>query len=621
MSVASLGSLPDDLILDIVQHMDTARDVAHLGSTSRHTHAVINQSGWRSFVRAKFPSINIPPGTVTGWNAVADRLTYLDRCWDSRGFYLTVYGEKGPARPKRREFPRSRQSVNFHSVIDATTLSSTHEEMLAYGAGENLILRRKETGGKGRDSWIKLGGRETGYAAGTGDVTAISIIERQQSPEVVVGRATGDLQLLSVGDETLSNASQSFLPTHDASNQSKNPLARKSPGQRAISWTEWQPDAKLLASCRSSILTLYNLSDTEEETLKPVLYYDVSKDSSADEISLLRSVKFMSQDVIACGLGGCSEPLRWAKIRPTGLEFFNAARNSRICGNDTAVGPTRTSTEKTTVRSIQPVTTMNENLLLSAWDDGTHRLSDLRSPSAHDALYRDGFQPYQASSSMLVYGSERFVAGNNCSPDIRFFDFRFPKSYHHTSAMPCSASAPIPGRPYQYGTVNELDGLQLDAVEKCDSSSGQTCNWHRLSRLDSWRPDAVMHIYSASMDRVHCLAKASDLSTSFYCGVRGALVEATYSLAEDVYSGVSRRSHPEGWQANDPEGRVSLMETGVGLRDRESQLDEQTQTRMPELYYYEQWRIPEAGPEGEAFKREQGRRLDPALVASRRGRG
>lgn len=100
-------------------------------------------------------------------------------------------------------------------------------------------------------------------------------------------------------------------------------------------------------------------------------------------------------------------------------------------------------------------------------------------------------------------------------------------------------------------------------------------------------------------------------------------MEATYALGEDVYSGValSQRSAPEGWQANDPEGRVSLMETGVGLRDGESQLEEQTQTRMPELYYYERWRIPEAGSEeAEQFKREEGRRLDPALVASRRGR-
>lgn len=371
MDVASLGSLPDDLILDIVQHLDTARDVAHLASASRHAHAVINQSGWRSFVRAKFPSINIPLGALTGWNAVADRLTYLDRCWDSRGFYLTVYGEKPPARAKRREFPRSRQSVNFHSVIDATTLVSTQEELLACGAGENLILRRKGVSSKGADSWSKLGGRETGYAAGTGDVTAISLIQRQQVPEVVVGRADGSLQLLSVGDETLSDASQSFLPSHDANNPSGVPLSRRSPGQRAISWTEWESDAKLLASCRSSVLTLYNLSDTEEATLKPVLYYDVAKDGSVDEVSLLRSAKFMANDVIACSIGGSTEPLRWAKMRPSGIEFFNAAISSRISGNASA--DSKRSAEKTTVRAIQPVTRMNDNLLLSAWDDGSHR--------------------------------------------------------------------------------------------------------------------------------------------------------------------------------------------------------------------------------------------------------
>ncbi|PTB44127.1 uncharacterized protein TrAFT101_002681 [Trichoderma asperellum] len=617
MNMASLGSLPGDLILDIAQHLDAARDVAHLGAVSKHAHTVINQSGWRSFVRSKFPSIDVAPGALMGWNAVADRLTYLDRCWDSRGITFTVYGEKSPARPKRREFARSRQSVNFHSVMDATTILSTQEEMLVYGAGENLVLRRKDTSGRGQDSWSKLAGRETGYAAGTGDVTAISIIQRQQFPEVVVGRATGDLQLLSARDEILTDASQTFPPTHDTNNESKAPLTRRSPGQRAVSWTEWQPDSQLLASCRSSVLTLYNLSDTEEATLKPVLFYDVSKDSAADEISLLRSVKFMSQDVVACGLGGCSDPLRWAKIRPTGIEMLNVAKEGAVGDS------TERLAEKTTVRSMQPVPKMNENLLLSAWDDGSHRLSDLRSPLGHDVLYRDGFQPYQASSSMLVYGSERFVAGNNCSPDIRFFDFRFPKSYYHTNAMPCSVDVPTPGRPYQFGDIIETNGLQIQSTDTCNPSCGQTCTWHHLSKQDSWRPDAVIHIYSASMDRVHCLAKASDLSTSFYCGVRGALVEATYALGEDVYSGaaVSRRSAPDGWQASDPEGRVSLMETGVGLRDGESQLEEQTQTRMPELYYYERWRIPEAGSEeAEPLKREEGRRLDPALVASRRGR-
>lgn len=362
MNMASLGSLPGDLILDIAQHLDTARDVAHLGAVSKHAHTVINQSGWRSFVRCRFPSINVAPGALTGWNAVADRLTYLDRCWDSRGLSLTVYGEKAPARPKRREFARSRQSVNFHSVMDATTLSSTHEEMLVYGAGENLVFRRKaDAGARGKDCWSKLAGREAGFAAGTGDVTAISIIQRQQYPEVVVGRATGDLQLLGAKDEILSDASQRFTPMHDANE------TRRSPGQRAVSWTEWQPGGQLLASCRSSDLTLYNLSDTEEAVLKPMLFYDVSKDSAADEISLLRSVKFMSQDVVACGLGGCSDPLRWASIRPTGIEMLKVGKKKSAAG-DSAEG-----SEKTTVRSMQTVPKMNENLLLSAWDDGSHR--------------------------------------------------------------------------------------------------------------------------------------------------------------------------------------------------------------------------------------------------------
>lgn len=72
------------------------------------------------------------------------------------------------------------------------------------------------------------------------------------------------------------------------------------------------------------------------------------------------------------------------------------------------------------------------------------RLLDMRTPSDHDATYRDPFQPYNPSNALLVYGTQRFVAAGATEPAVRIFDFRYPKPYYHSDALPCSGYQPTP---------------------------------------------------------------------------------------------------------------------------------------------------------------------------------
>lgn len=189
-------------------------------------------------------------------------------------------------------------------------------------------------------------------------------------------------------------------------------------------------------------------------------------------------------------------------------------------------------------------------------------------------MYRDRFQPYQASSSLLVYGTERFVAGNNSAPNIRLFDFRSPKSYHHSTALPCSAQSPSPARSYYRETPAEAMGLdEGSAASVCDPWTGRLCNWHAKSQSDAWRPDATLHFGDAAYDRISFLTKASDTSESFYCGVRGAVVEASWQLSEDVTPKGLQRNAPPGWTASEGSG-TSLMETGVSLCSSEEWMEE-----------------------------------------------
>lgn len=192
------------------------------------------------------------------------------------------------------------------------------------------------------------------------------------------------------------------------------------------------------------------------------------------------------------------------------------------------------------------------------------RLFDIRTPSPQDAIYRDRFQPYEAGSSLLVYGTERFVAGSNTAPDLRLFDFRYPKPYHYTSALPCSPQAPfpIPKDAQRAWSPSWKTGEQRT---HCNHTLNQPCPWHDLSTRDYWRPDATVHVGHSMYDRIYCLSKASDISNTIYCGLRGAFMEMNMQLTTDIDRAQASPTLPPGWSTGRPGGRVSLIETGSSL--------------------------------------------------------
>ncbi|KAJ4148925.1 hypothetical protein NW765_014617 [Fusarium oxysporum] len=576
MDGTSLASLPDDIVLDIVEHLDTARDVAHVSALTKHLQSLIHQDGWRTFVKTRFPSLQIATDSGTRWSSIADRATYLDRCWEKRGFWVNVLHEKKnqPERFQRRV--AGSQSVLFHSVLDARLMSSLKNEVIAAGVGENLMVRIKSVDGQ-QDTWHQIGGHDHGYRAGTGDVTATSVTENDGIPNVIVGRANGDISI-HCGKDEFAAVARHLSPADEALlNHASDPM-RKSPGQVAVSSLQWHPETNLLASGKGSVLTLYNLSVSDDQVLSPLDYHEFSKASPADEASLLRSTKFMSKDIMACALGGTRNPLRWGQLTPAGLQFFNAHSNSMYVDDASRLVSGGVS-EKTTVRAIEPVRGGSEGLLLSAWDDGTYRLLDIRTPSPQDAVYRDRFQPYQAGSSLLVYGTERFVSGSNTAPDIRLFDFRYPKPYHHTTALPCSPQWPFPSQKDDH--IMKQGWAPEHQPQKCDSQNGVLCYWHGASRRNYWRPDATIHIGSSTYDRIYCLAKSSDLSDTIYCGVRGAILEMNLHLTEDTVHNHSQRTTPTDWSMGRPGGKISLIETGVSLtQTKEWSLDNRG---VPEL--------------------------------------
>lgn len=625
MSQATLEGLPADVLIDVTSRLGTAPDVARLGTSSRRLARFLHEDGWRTFIKGSFPSLRVPSSSSGGgsggrgdawWTELADRVTYLDQCWEKRAFSLHEYSEKpdkGPGRGGRggrggggRQPPHHRQqaakqSVSFHPVLAARLSSSLETELVAWGVGEELILRVRPTfGGAGARGceWHRMDGAMSGQVSGFGDVTALSLIERRQDmPEIVIGRANGDLQLVKASDDYFSNVARPSPPGKHGQAPPEQSF-RKSPGQTAITWTEWEPTTNIVASCNQSILTLYDINDTATNRLAALDSYDLSSDSVAGDASLLRSVKFLSSDTIACALGNAHEPVRWAKLTPTGPQFFMPAKNQGSL--DYLSSMTEVTTEsRTTVRAIEVVDRPHhDSLLLAAWDDGTYRLTDIRTPSPHDAVYRDRWDVYDAGSSLLVYGSRHFVAGSNVSASLRFFDFRYPKPYHYTSALPCSSEEPYPPPPATRTTREQqyLATPPAEYHETCDVAGDRWCAWHAQSREDRFRPDTTLHLGRGRFERVHALAKASDVSDAFFCGLQGSVVEVDLKLAEDAATAATTtggvRDAPAGWRVEAPKTRIAAVETGVSLCREGEWL--QQDTGYPELYYHSRNAPPRA---------------------------
>lgn len=353
---ASLDHLPPEILYEIINKLDTARDVSHFASTTRHNHARLHQTGWKSFVRSHFPDRAAAPST--SWNDVANRLTYLDRCWDTRALNWTFYRE-WPLNQNRGRRGHG-QSVFGHAVVDCCEYSDAGE-LLAWGLGENVIIRKKGQAPLS-ETWHSLKGADMGYSAGDGDVTAISAIKRLSRPEVVVGRANGNLQFLSADGDSVTQTLN--LPDwhHEATGQ-----ARKSPGHSAVSWTEWNPKSHRLAVCRSSAICLFDLSRDIGEDLLPFASSNAADDGS-DEFPLVRSAKFLGQDTFVCGLGNTRWPLRWCRLTNDGLRSFDGPAG---LGDDRQDASIASSGNKTTVRAIETI--RDGSLILSSWDDGTIR--------------------------------------------------------------------------------------------------------------------------------------------------------------------------------------------------------------------------------------------------------
>jgi WD40 repeat protein len=514
----SISDLPAEVLLHVSSFLPNAQSVANLSRTSRSFNSLITESGWRDFFVAKFPSFDVSGS----WKDASHALTTLSRNFDRRAIIgrpvlppTEVF--QAPARDGGR---LSRQTVDFRPVIDSYedwTGSTWNErkEVLAYGAGAKLMVRRKEVVKQSKATQDTSAGKRAGeYGAqmkwlcyehpdtreGIHDITSLQIFKprHQDAPgangeRFIIGNEAGDLLALRQA-----HGNDIMLDSTFQSN-----------GQRIVSTDlSWSSSPLLAAASGLQTVSLY-ATDQTDTSIEPLstIEADVSK-------TRIWTTKFVSQTDLAVGFGAHTEPLSIYRVTPAALEPEPVRRFEITSGK---------SEIATSVYCIAPLPSVHDvhdgPLFLTGSYDGTVRLHDLRAPEQHVALFpTEDFNPVY---SLAPVGRERIVYGLGRHSLLSFRDLRIPGGRQYHYADPARLSCANSTIANASGWNMFLFPTSWSRRRQQDRSARQ--GWH-FNVSDRWARSAV---YSLSSPAAH--------SPTLYAGVAGRVVQLDLAAPLDAH--------------------------------------------------------------------------------------
>lgn len=376
-SRATLSSLSPELLAMIAAQLDTVTDAASYAATSSYLDSLMGDAGWRSFFRSTFPSIRVPAHLrgEGSWRELARKMAAMDRAWERRAFDIYSYGEHpvapwGDAHHHHRGGRRGPRSVGHATPVDVRLMPGTADEVVACGAGEDLMVKRSGIEGRRPGRWTQHLGRDNGFDRGPGDITAVSVVHRRDETEIVTGRANGQVHLQRlIGSCIATMVRLSLLPQASGYKESRSSRSNHhlSLDDTAISFIEWEPMSNLLATGQDKHLRIYSLAQLPADgasELTPIEVYDAAwNQQPCQSRTFMNTTKFIDSTTVVCGIAGAYNPLQWGRLTPDGLRLQSASSNNE---GDAGLGR---------AQSVNAIETVGANgkLILSAWCDGIIR--------------------------------------------------------------------------------------------------------------------------------------------------------------------------------------------------------------------------------------------------------
>ena len=591
----TLADLPEDIWRLIFTDLACARDLRAVALQCRRLNQIVQEEGWRVFVKTRFRSLDIPvPSSKRNvtWQQLADSLTWQSRNWDRRAVRFEYIRPVEETRHSGRP---------YQPIVDADYDFEEQQETLIWGAGENIVARfrkKRPLGQASNVSWRYSAGTKVGYKCGRGDVRALSIVKDWRAHNgdraFLAGRDNGDLGLCSLEPPRFGKLIAAFKGEPKAEGSPGGAITNPWSSHSTINSVDiLNTGSKMLAAAatRTRVL-IYDMPEDEPTDLYPSDYFKLGEDTvgspeiSSDHLTQICHATWMGQNkTIAIALKGCQDPLRYLTLTPTGWVVQTAAKNSKL-ENDFGIRYGNVCPKSLSPIRPQGLNQTSTDLLLSAWRDGTCRLQDLRTPSSFDMVYQDDVDPAATMEVLMSWGTERFIGGGMDAGLIKVFDFRWHRPYHHTEALPCADRVPYPPpcQPFLKDPLHvALRAYNVGAV--CDHVSKKPCRYHGLARHSYYRPNSCFLMSRAMYETqistsarriisdgaIWSFAKISDCMPNFYVGVSGGIIECALNpyTAKPL---IDPNFGFQDWRSYQPEVegyvsspiKVKLMETGDG---------------------------------------------------------
>jgi hypothetical protein len=214
-----LSDLPSEIICNIALHIPTANGITRLAQTCRRIYNIISvEESWlfRAFVQTKFPAINTPPF----WKDAACALTSRSRAVDRLGVIgrFVILPKSITRIGIQEETRQDNPTMGYRPPIDSYETWNgqswaDRKEVLAWGAGEKLLMRSKQSGKQPRDDWILF--NDVDEPSSHDDILGLHVLQPEHGKEadienVIFGRRQGDIRHIAL---SITDASYEYKKT------------------------------------------------------------------------------------------------------------------------------------------------------------------------------------------------------------------------------------------------------------------------------------------------------------------------------------------------------------------------------------------------------------------------
>jgi WD40 repeat protein len=512
-----LDTIPLEILEIILGHLPTAKSVINLSLGNRKLHKQISADKYallRSFVQARFPSIETPPF----WRDAAIALTARSRAWDRRAFVArecSLPGEVEVLEAGNR-IPNGLKT-GFVPAIDsyeAWTGSTWAEkkEVVAWGAAGRLSVRITQNGKASSSVY-----RTPLDHLPTNDIMEVRLLTPHQNADL-----SGETMILRrANDNIVKIVSKGKKDTFEQiSTFALGPKSQPLEGMDVNSSAE-----PLIAACSATEIRLYHAGSEKHKTEA----FDVlGLEGRHDQKHRIRSTKFLSPTRLALGVqfleGKGRAPIEIYEVCPSGIsekpthirdETIKAIAG-RHCAN--VVVPL----DATSSLAGQP-----GDVFLSGWTDGVVRLFDLRSNRTPSLEYYDTVDDGQILS-LLAIGHEKILAGSHQNACLKTWDLRMTggRVYSYAGSIPSvhdtrpkNQKTSSPRQPYStQRDMNIFLALHIPRARRL---------WESLPP----RPDPRVPRYRGA---VYSLSSPSPSSTTVYAGIENHVIQLDFISTDDV---------------------------------------------------------------------------------------